>query len=94
MTAPEIRQLAEDYLALPPGPYRPDPIPMFDNQMAEAEAEARRLNAMPGLLRAAVNDMAREHAVDLYLSNTFRDEIQDLALLVQQVKAHQKGESI
>lgn len=104
MTAPEIRQLAEDYLALPPGPYWFQKHVLFgDDEMVciyeqgysgIVEAEARRLNAMPGLLRAAVNDMAREHAVDLYLSNTFRDEIQDLALLVQQVKAHQKGESV
>ncbi len=96
MTAPEIRKLAEDYLALPPGPYQAESYegekfyvvgrtfaiyPLAFDDDTRAEAEARRLNAMPGLLRAASwNGKIR------------RNEYLELRALIDRVEAHAKGD--
>lgn len=95
MTIPELRQLAEDYLALPPGPYWSQNRVLFgcdemvgileQGHSGMAEAEARRLNAMPRLLRAA--------ARDLYMSGELSELGHSIAAgYVARCEAHQRGE--
>lgn len=89
MTIPELRQLAEDLLKKPRGPwgnYGNVFLGVDYDSIEEAEAEARRLNAMPGLLRAAVND--------LYMSGELSEIMHSIALgYVARCEAHQKGEA-
>lgn len=98
MTAPEIKRLAEDLLALPPGPYTVDMFDWFDTDPAYVETEARRLNAMPGLLRAAADLLAADAGAEAFLAGFKADrakinEIAELAPLIARCEAHQKGEA-
>lgn len=115
MTAPEIRKLAEDYLALPPGPYYVEHeggmsylVTREKSDLGEGyyesqvfvemecphgfdQAEARRLNAMPGLLRAKVDWL--DYAEERGSGTATREEITELAHLIARCEAHQRGEA-
>lgn len=112
MNAPEIRQLAEDYLALPPGEYvvvTLDPVTHYvvgantvpvatrHETLEAAEAEARRLNAMPALLKGMAEIMvvtvAGPAMAGLATDLSALQEVEALLDLAERCEAHQRGES-
>jgi hypothetical protein len=86
MTPAEIKQLAKDVLKKPCGPwenYGEVFLGIEYDSIEDAEAEARRLNAMPGLLRAAYG----------WFLEPSDDVDAELLALIARCKAHQKGEA-